>query len=283
MVAPFFIITLALDDNAFKTPIMKPFYTCTPVSGGKSSAYIADNYPSDILLFALVRTDSEKLKYPDSVLRSRVSRRIGADFVGTLEDDTIIHTMFDLEQHIGQHIHWVTGETFDQLIARKKFLPNRFARFCTVEMKIKPMVMFLREYGVVTENIGYRKGEDRRAESMMNRLEDGLLKFNRKAFAVPAFPLIEDGVTKVQVEEYWKDKPVRFAEVSNCVGCFHKSVGMLRRQFDAFPAKMNWFVEKEEEKGKPWKREVSYSTIKKSGLQLTLDDLSGCDSGFCGI
>ena len=49
-----------------------------------------------------------------------VSDRLGVEFIGTLEDDMIIYTIFDLEQFIGQKIHWVTGKTFDEVITRSK-------------------------------------------------------------------------------------------------------------------------------------------------------------------
>ena len=63
------------------------------------------------------------------------------EFIGTLEDDVIINTILDLEQFIGQEIHWVTGKTFDEVIVRgkKKYLPNVTQRFCTTDMKLKPL------------------------------------------------------------------------------------------------------------------------------------------------
>ena len=49
--------------------------------------------------------------------------------------------MLDLEQFIGQEIDWISGETFDDIIKRgdKIYLPNKVQRFCTIEMKIKPI------------------------------------------------------------------------------------------------------------------------------------------------
>ena len=61
--------------------------TVTSVSGGQSSAYIAANYPSDYLVFALVTTEDQKCKHPDPHLRKMASDKIGREFVGTLEED----------------------------------------------------------------------------------------------------------------------------------------------------------------------------------------------------
>jgi hypothetical protein len=70
--------------------------TVNSVSGGKTSAYIAANYPADYNVFALVRTTDMNCLYPDKKLRQVVSDKIGTEFIGTLEDDVIIHKMLDL-------------------------------------------------------------------------------------------------------------------------------------------------------------------------------------------
>ncbi len=87
--------------------------TVTSISGGKTSAYIAANYPSDALVFSLVRTNDKKLLFKDSGVRKMVSDRIGCEFIGTLEYDTIVYTMLDLEQFLGKRIDWVTGLPFE--------------------------------------------------------------------------------------------------------------------------------------------------------------------------
>ena len=76
--------------------------TINSLSGGKTSSYVAVHYPADYNLFALVRTSDPRLKFPDAKVRQMVSDRIGKEFIGTLEMDEIIYTMFDLEQYIGQ-------------------------------------------------------------------------------------------------------------------------------------------------------------------------------------
>jgi hypothetical protein len=86
---------------------------------GKTSSYIAAKYPADYDVFALVRTDDKNCLFPDKKLRQEVSDRIGKEFIGTLEDDTIIYTMLDLEQYIGRKITWVSGNTFDEITTRK--------------------------------------------------------------------------------------------------------------------------------------------------------------------
>ena len=114
------------------------------ISGGKTSSYIAKNYPADHNVFSLVRTNDKTCLFPDKKLRQLVSDKIGTEFIGTLEEDAIIYTMLDLEQFIGTKIDWVTGKTFDEIINRngKKYLPNVTQRFCTSEMKLQPIFLY---------------------------------------------------------------------------------------------------------------------------------------------
>lgn len=287
--------------------------TVNSISGGKTSAYIAANYPADYNVFSLVRTTDKNCLFPDTKIRQEVSDRLGTEFIGTLEEDTIIYTMLDLEQFIGSKIDWVTGKTFDEVISRGKNgkiqLPTPMRRFCTVEMKIEPIFNWWRKNinEVVETRIGFRANETRRAKTMIERCEptDGVMTFkaiigrsktgnqNRWAdipYQIPAFPLIQDNIYKDTVEEFWKGKPVRFAYMNNCVGCMHRSPLLLNKMCQKEPKKMNWFVEAEKKaiesyKNNQWKKGVTYEKIRKTKLQTELfdDDFNECDSGYCGI
>ena len=61
--------------------------TVNSLSGGKTSSYIAANYPADHNIFALVRTDDKNCIYPDAQARQIVSDKIGKEFIGTLEEN----------------------------------------------------------------------------------------------------------------------------------------------------------------------------------------------------
>jgi hypothetical protein len=98
--------------------------TFNSISGGKTSAFLEVHYPSDYRAFALVRTNDKNCLFADSKLRQMVSDRINTEFIGTLEDDIIINTIFDLEQFTGREIKWVTGKTFDEVISNTKYIDN---------------------------------------------------------------------------------------------------------------------------------------------------------------
>tara|TARA_R110000868_G_scaffold377908_1_gene643287 strand:+ start:63 stop:920 length:858 start_codon:yes stop_codon:yes gene_type:complete len=283
--------------------------TVNSLSGGKTSSYIAANYPADYNVFSLVRTDDKKCLFPDAKIRQVVSDRIGKEFIGTLEEDTIIYTMLDLEQFIGSKIDWVTGKTFDEIIDRKgkKYLPNATQRFCTTEMKLQPIFdWWLKELNEVVEmRIGFRANEQSRAKTMLSKVNSiGNLEFktiigkrkgktNQNKWAdiewqKPVFPLIKDVIFKDSVEKYWEDKNVRFAYMNNCVGCFHRSEVLLKLMSDKHPKKFQWFVDAEKGNGynvRTFKMNVDYKTIRKSFKQTELfdDDFNECDSGHCGL
>jgi len=259
--------------------------TVTSISGGQSSAYVAANYPSEFLVFALVCIEDRNCTPKDKGLVREVSDRIGREFIGTAEDDTILHTVLDLEQYLGQRIDWVVGKPFDQL--RKTSLPNITWRHCTELMKIKPMHKWWKEtIGEPVEmQIGFRAGEEKRAGRMLDACdENGLRAYQKTPWQKPVFPMIDNGIRRDQVVHYWKDKPVRFAPQNNCVGGFHRNPLVLRKMFDLHPQKMAWFRDMKTRKGAQWKSEISYADIAKHRPQAEIDfEEWGCDSGHCGL
>ena len=279
--------------------------TVNSLSGGKTSSYIAANYPADYDVFALVRTDDKNCMYPDNKLRQEVEDRIQAPFIGTLEDDTIIHTMLDLEQYIGRKITWVTGNTFDDVISTAGTLPDPLRRYCTTQMKMQPMFEWWRsELNIPCEfRLGFRANEKRRAKRTTEKTNDnGFLEMKaivgkrktRNKWGIiewqkPVYPLINDNIFKDHIEKYWKDKPVRFAWMNNCVGCFHKNPLLIRKMWDKHPNKIQWFAEKERIKHNKdvWYKDknLSYNDIKNWNTQAELfdDDFNECDSGYCGL
>ena len=280
--------------------------TVNSLSGGKTSSYIAKHYPADHNIFALVRTDDVNCMFPDKKLRQIVSDKIGKEFIGTLEMDDIIYTMLDLEQFIGQEITWVSGKSFDEVVKTGGgWLPNKLHRYCTQIMKIEPLFYWWFENikQPVEMRIGFRANEMRRAKTMINKLnENGLLEFHAivgktktgtqnkwemVGWQKPVFPLIDDSIFKDQIEAYWKDKPVRFAYMNNCVGCFHRDEMLLKHMSDKHPNKFEWF--EKQEKGRDtrdtWRNGITYDKIKKFKSQYNLfdDDFNDCDSGYCGL
>lgn len=276
----------------------------TSVSGGRTSAYLAANYPADECVFALVRIEDQRCRFPDEAIRRHVEDRIGVDFIATAEDDKIIYTMLDLEQELGRRITWVSGRTYEWVLANSGgWLPNKLHRYCTSGMKIEPIFYWWAQRfnkQAVEMNIGFRSSEAKRANKMLAKTnEAGLLEmkatFSRHpngdnrweavAWQKPRFPLIEDGINKDAIMAYWQDRPVRFAEYNNCVGCFNRHPLFLKYMFSVQPEKMRWFKEQERPGKGTWRSDVSYADIERYATQMRLypEDFSDCDSGYCEL
>jgi hypothetical protein len=173
-------------------------------------------------------------------------------------------------------------------------------------MKMKPIFEWWQKtVGEPCEfQIGFRANETRRANNVLEKTnaegfleqpnivgkhKSGRNKWAKTPWQKPVFPMIEHGIFGDGVKHYWQDKPVRFAERNNCIGCFHRTPLLLRKMFDVHPEKMEWFARQERGRKIPrdtWlKGDLTYDIIKKHRLQFELDfdDFSECDSGHCGL
>lgn len=274
--------------------------TVNSISGGKTSAYMALNHPADINLFALVCIEAQYCKPKDDSLVKYVSDKIGREFIATAESDKTLVVVRDLEQMMGREIKWVVGETFEQVIKRKKALPNQMWRFCTTEMKMKPMFDYCHnEIGeIVDMRIGFRYDEKERGErnkdnttikTVVGQHKSGRNKWADIEWRKMSFPLIDSKVTHYEVYQWSLQSGLIFPPDSNCVGCFWKPLQQLRKNWVDEPQKMQWFAEMEKNiqgylsKKQQFKKEMSYSNIKKIGLQqdFVFGTGSGCQAGYC--
>ena len=278
----------------------------TSISGGQTSAYLAAKYPTEFNVFSLVRINDPKAAPKDKKFLKYIQDKLDVEVIATAEDDIILQTIYELEQFIGSNIDVVAGETFDDVCEKRGgWLPNKLHRYCTTEMKLRPLFRWWRANfdDPVSFQIGFRANEQRRAKRMSERLNtngllefkdivgklpDGRNKWKTIEWQKPTFPLIENKIFKDEITEFWKNKPVKFAPLNNCVGCFHRNPLLLRKMFDHHPSKMEWFASQERIKGNGimWQHPQSYDQIKKHNLQNEIDFdewESDCDSGHCGL
>lgn len=285
--------------------------TVNSLSGGKTSSYIAVNYPADYNIFSLVRTNDKLCQYPDKKVRQIVSDLIGKEFVGTTEQDNIIKIMLNLSEKID--ITWVSGKSFEDIINGdwnkgkngSHYLPNIMVRYCTTHLKMKPIFeWWQKELNEVCEmRIGFRKGEEKRANRMIDKLnkkgneEIKIVvgkrgtknKWGMVEWRKPKFPLIENNIKAIDIENYWnKNNWIGFEKgyYNNCVGCFHRSPLFLNKMSEEHKNKMEWFARIEEQNyPNTFRKDCTYRDIMNWNKQteLSFDDFSECDSGYCGM
>ena len=262
------------------------------VSGGKTSTYMALHYPADYYIFSLIRIDAKYCRPKDDGIVRYVSDKIGFDFVATAESDKVLYVMRELEQRLGKEVVWVTGDSFDEVVRKRKMIPNMVARFCTTDMKIEPIFKYCHNVigSVVNMGIGFRFDELERANSqnthfktIVGKSSGGRNKWAEVYWRELYFPLIEDKITHYPVYQWSLGSGFDFTFDSNCVGCFWKPVQQLRKNWDDEPLKMRWFSELEQKYRRTFKKGVKYENIKKMGLQsdFNFGTGAGCQAGFC--
>jgi hypothetical protein len=272
--------------------------TVNSLSGGKTSSYLAYHYPADYNIFSLVRIEDLKCTPKDKDLVKYVSDKIGIDFIATAESDKTLYVMRDLEQLLGKEIIWVSGYSFDELIKKRKALPNMMQRFCTTEMKMFPIAeWWFKEIGEkIQMQVGFRYDEKERADRFKTDIKikvgkhsNGNNKWQEFNWRVGKFPLIEDKINHYQVAQWANSTDLIFPPDSNCVGCFWKPLQQLRKNWEDEPLKMQWFADIEKAnfskrtKVQTWKNEANYEQIKTIGLQqdFYFGTGSGCQAGYC--
>ena len=138
------------------------------------------------------------------------------------------------------------GEPFEALIHKKNYLPNPVTRFCTIEMKIRPMGKYLVDVGIADtksegENIsmiGIRADEPRRAAKIADR---------------GRIPLVSAGVTKEMVGQFWASQPfdLELPNIGgvtyhgNCDLCFLKGSSQIMSLIAERPERAVWWARME--------------------------------------
>jgi 3'-phosphoadenosine 5'-phosphosulfate sulfotransferase (PAPS reductase)/FAD synthetase len=187
------------------------------------------------------------------------------------------------------------GEPFEALILKKKYLPNPVTRFCTIEMKIRPMAKYLHSIGFAEKPshgekmawVGIRADEPRRAAKISDK---------------ERIPLFFDGVTKEMVGEFWKqqDFDLNLPNMNgvtmhgNCDLCFLKGGNQVQSLINEKPERAIWWAEMEkliksenvlshEGTARFRKDRPSYQQmIDNSKAQVKLDFIDESIACFCG-
>ena len=121
----------------------------------------------------------------------------------------------DFEAFENIPVTWVKYDGgFERLLQVKKAIPNRFKKFCTIELKVKTARRYLRSIGLMRyENlIGFRIDEPLRIKRWVEKWQQ----------VKTVFPL---KVNKSEVNSYWKKKPYTLeipSILGNCTLCFQK-------------------------------------------------------------
>ena len=175
------------------------------------------------------------------------------------------------------------GEPFEQMITRKKYLPNTFARFCTQELKIFPINKYMKSIGIdeFVTFVGIRADEPRRVAKMKNNVDE---KFT---------PLATYGIGVNDVLNFWSKQTFNLQTItldgnsllSNCDLCFLKKTNHILSLIQNKPQRAIWWADMEEKIGArfnqahPSYKELMNFNLNQQNLFDSNEDSIAC---FCG-
>lgn len=152
------------------------------------------------------------------------------------------------------------GEPFDQLIAKKRLLPNMHKKFCSPELKTLTAKRYLVAQGWKrwTSVVGFRADERHRSIFVDTR-------------ATTITPLADDGISKHDVVAWWKLQPfdLRLPTVKgktvggNCDGCFLKSEAWIASFSRDYPERAAWWERHETQRNHQFSDRYSRAAMRK--------------------
>lgn len=262
---------------------MTPFHIDGPAvvsfSGGRTSAYMlrrildahGGTLPVDVhVLFA--NTGKERTETLDFVQACAEAWSVVVhwiEYAGRTADGGFAERSYDTASR--------NGEPFADLIQARSYLPNPVTRFCTTELKIRPMRNWMRAHGIDdgawTNVVGIRADEPRRVARLRGRNNEGRWDV--------AMPLADAGVTVADVMTFWSAQPfdlqLRQSE-GNCDLCFLKGYRKRANIVRDRPDLAVWWMEQEQRIGKTFRRDTpSYAAmLAQPDLFTHAEDLIEC-------
>jgi 3'-phosphoadenosine 5'-phosphosulfate sulfotransferase (PAPS reductase)/FAD synthetase len=217
--------------------------TCISFSGGRTSAYMLYkileahdmSLPSDAYVcFANTGKEEEAtLRFID-----RCSKEWNVDIHWleyTNDEPNFKRVTFETANR--------TGKPFEELVSRRKYLPNPVTRYCTSQLKIRVINQYLRSIGWEdhSENedwMGIRADEPRRVAKIKDKSR---------------VPLAVMGITSADIHNFWKNNnfdlelPIINGKTmhGNCDLCFLKPLAQIVSLIQEKPEKAIWWAKME--------------------------------------
>lgn len=141
------------------------------------------------------------------------------------------------------------GEPFEALIQSKGYLPNPVSRFCTQELKARPMKLWAQQalgWDEWTVVIGLRADEQRRVARLAVPTKEPYYRIA---------PLATGGITKENVGRFWKAQPFDLqlqndngtTPLGNCDLCYLKGYTRITSILRDHPELGEWWARMERE------------------------------------
>ena len=232
-----------------------------------------DNYPKDELLFTFANTGKELPETLDFVYECDKRWNLGVIWIEYCPKEKFKIVSYESASR--------KGEPFEALIEKRKYLPNRVTRFCTTELKVRPMAKYIRSLGVDYWDaaIGIRRDEPNRYHRMKSAKQRDRWEY--------IFPLWDLRITSDQVSKFWSEQGFDLAihsNLGNCDFCFMKKLSKKLSQARLMPDNLQWWVDMEERVGGRFVNDYSMKELQILAKNPSLFDISDSSeiSCFCG-
>lgn len=242
-------------------------------SGGRSSAMMAkimaENQAKDDMIFMFANTGKEMPETLDFVHECDQRWELGVVWIEYCPINKYKVVTYETASR--------NGEPFEALIQKKGFVPNRVARYCTADLKIRAMKAYLISIGYNHWDaaLGIRYDEPKRYHKL--RAADGKDRWDY------TFPLWDFKITKADVMRFWSQQGFDLrihSNLGNCDFCFLKGRNKKISQANLMPERLQWWIDMEAKYASRFCNDYSMEQLKTQALQPSLfDDTIDC---FCG-
>jgi 3'-phosphoadenosine 5'-phosphosulfate sulfotransferase (PAPS reductase)/FAD synthetase len=172
------------------------------------------------------------------------------------------------------------GQPFADVITRRGYLPTPVTRYCTSELKMRPIRGWMRAHGYPDETwtniVGIRADEPRRVARLRGNNSEG-------RWAV-SLPLADAGATEADVMAFWAAHPFDLTipqQAGNCDLCFLKSIPKKRNIIRDRPDLAAWWIEQERRIGKPFRIDQPNFLQMLAQPDMFVDDVDSLEECFC--
>ena len=226
-----------------------------------------------LISFSGGRTSGYMLKQIVDAHGGRLPDDVHVCFANTgKEREETLRFVHDCATHWGVRVHWIErrwpgrtkdhschyeevgfnsasrdGEPFAELIRRKQYLPSAGMRYCTTELKVRPMKHFMMAQGYTrwANAVGLRGDEMGR---VFKQLEFNAKNKERWKTVMPMATQAGGMVKQRDVQAFWRRQPFDLGIHSadgNCDLCFLKHRNSRMRRIRQDPSFADWWIEQE--------------------------------------
>jgi 3'-phosphoadenosine 5'-phosphosulfate sulfotransferase (PAPS reductase)/FAD synthetase len=212
--------------------------TMISFSGGRSSAMmtkiLCDNIPENERIICFANTGKEHEGTLKFVHDFEVNFNLKVIWIEFCKDNGFKIVNFETASR--------NVEPFSDLITKRKFTPNVVTRFCTTELKIRPLKKYMKSIGFKNWDnaVGIRYDEQRRIARLAHNCE-------KEPYDTVA-PLNKMQVTKADVLRFWSQQSFNLEideYLGNCDMCFLKARTKLKKIIKDEPERASWWIEQE--------------------------------------